>query len=207
MSEHPKLKFFRFRPHYYYRLSATLSKKRFELEREKDRERTNRTSFRSISPPRLPPICLARCLYSHSFDFGEEKQTFYINKRENWNKKREEDVERREKNERRKRRLLRGEFFFKTQKRAHAYTNKKRREERIMRDFSARASTSFAEGAFHRFNASRKRKTKGAQKLEFSLFFLGPRDDFAPSAPTQAFFFIVLRRETSPFLNTRFFFL
>ena len=36
-----------------------------------------------------------------------------------------------------------------------------------MRDFSARASTSFAEGAFHRFNASRKRKTQIGIFLSF----------------------------------------
>ena len=47
---HPKLKLnsFVFRPHYFYQFRH---KKRFELEREKDRERTNRTSFRSILPP------------------------------------------------------------------------------------------------------------------------------------------------------------
>ena len=57
-----------------------------------------------------------------------------------------------------------------------------------MRDFSARASTSFAEGALHLFivNAS-KEKEKGRTNWNFSLFFLlGPRDDFAPSDP--AFF-------------------
>ena len=58
--------------------------------RTREGQRENEPNVFSIDqPPRLPPICLARCLYSHFFDFEEEKQTFYINKRENWNKKRE----------------------------------------------------------------------------------------------------------------------
>ena len=90
---HPKLKLnsFVFRPHYFYQFRH---KKRFELEREKDRERTNRTSFRSIPPALTSDLSCALPLLSLLFDFGEEKQTFYINKprereRENWNKKRE----------------------------------------------------------------------------------------------------------------------
>ena len=66
-----------------------------------------------------------------------------------------------------------------------------------MRDFSARASTSFAEGAFHRFNASRKRKT---QIGIFLSFFFGSKRRLRTVSPHPGFFFRVEGGKPLPFL-------
>jgi len=60
-----------------------------------------------------------------------------------------------------------------------------------MRDFSARASTSFAEGASHLFIVKTRRnkeKEKGRTHWNFSLFF-----SLGPTSHTGGFFFIVLK--------------
>ena len=122
-----------------------------------------------------------------------------MRERENWNKKREKTSRGGKRNERRKRRLLRGEFFFKTQKRAHTQTNKKRREradhERLLR---AREHV-VRRRCVSSFQRVPKEKDKGG--AEIGIFFGGPRDDFAPSDPTpRLFFYRVEGGKPLPFL-------